>query len=95
MFRSLTYLIKEIDDLLVCGVDIDEVTLRVREVLTVCRQNNLTISPSKFKLGQQIKFAGFVVDASSGEVIIQPDPEKIWALQEVKHLKGSKSYTAF
>ena len=48
-----------------------------------CREHNLKVSRRKFKLGVKISFGGFVIDASSREVVVSPDPDRIQAIQRM------------
>ena len=43
----------------------------------MCRKYNLKISRQKFDLATKLSFAGFMIDASSGEVIVSLDPARL------------------
>ena len=69
---------KIVDDILVCGSSMDELLERVRQVLTRCREHNLTISKKKFYIGDEVKFAGHRI-AKDG---IRPDPDLVKSIPE-------------
>ena len=62
--------------------------IKLRKLLLMCRKYNLKVSRRKFKLGVKISFAGFVIDASNGEVVISPDPDRLQAIQKMESPKN-------
>ncbi len=75
---GLDYASKIVDDILVQAPTEEELRVRVRTVLERCRDLNMTISLRKFKIGQEVKFAGHVISAEG----VKPDKEKIKALSD-------------
>ena len=67
---------KIIDDILVCSKTKPELCKRAREVLTNCRECNITISKKKIEFGTSIEFAGYHLTPSGA----RPDDTKIKAL---------------
>ena len=48
------------------------------------RNFNVKIKTSKFRLGEEVKFEGFICGAGEERVYVQPDPEKNSALSNVQ-----------
>lgn len=69
---------KIVDDILIWAKTLQELFKRLRMVLLKCREIGLTISKKKVKIGQELKFAGFIVGTSG----IKPNPEKVEALSK-------------
>ena len=60
-------------------------------VMERCRDHNITLSASKAQVGQEVKFAGFMVGSEG----IKADPAKVEAIKEFpapKDLTNLKSY---
>ena len=64
---------KIVDDILIAAKTKEELFDRIKLVLEGCRKNGVTISRKKFRIGSEIKFAGFIVN----EAGVKPNPEKI------------------
>ena len=82
---------KLVDDYLITGDSILEITNRIREVLQNCRRHNLTISKRKFVIGKKIKFAGFHLSKDG----IEPDNAKTDAISKFptpKDVNGVRSF---
>ena len=58
-------IIKLVDDVLVFATTMETLIERIKEVLHKCKQNNITISKRKFRIGQRIKFAGFIRECAA------------------------------
>ena len=69
---------KIVDDILVWAEDYDELYERMRKILLKCQELGLTISEKKMQVGEEVKFAGFMVTSAG----IKPDPEKTKCLRE-------------
>ena len=68
--------IKLVDDILIHAQTLPILISRIKKVLDKCREHNLTISRKKFKVGNRVKFAGFIVSDKG----VAPDPERIAAI---------------
>ena len=69
---------KLVDDYLIMGDTIEQLTARIREILEKCRKQNLTISKQKFVIGRNIKFAGFNLSKDG----VEPDKAKTNAISQ-------------
>ena len=69
---------KIVDDILIHACSMETLFQRIRDVLQRCRKHGITISKKKMQIGQQVKFAGYLVSQHG----VQPDPEKIKAISE-------------
>ena len=65
------------DDVIVWASSIEELSERVRIVARRCQKLNIILSRKKFVMGEEIEFAGFVVNARG----VSPDPAQIAALK--------------
>ena len=70
------YLLKIVDDMLVQARDYQELWVRLREVLSRCREAGIKISRTKLAAGREILFAGFIISDKG----IKPNPEKVAAI---------------
>ena len=67
---------KLVDDILVYGKDQDELMGRIKQVFTRCEEWGITLSKEKHQLGNEVKFAGYVLNAEG----TKPDPDKVAAI---------------
>ena len=81
--RRVEGILKLVDDCLGGGKDVPALKIKLRELLLKCREHNLKVLRRKFEIGVKLAFVGFVIDASSGEVVISPDPGRIQAIQRM------------
>ena len=77
---DLEGVMKLVDDCLTGGRGVSELRKRLRAVLLRCREFNIKISKKKFHLGRVLAFGSFVIDGSSGELLIGPDPARVCLL---------------
>ena len=75
---GLNYVLKIVDDLLVCADTEEQLFERVREVLNRCRLAGIRVSRKKLHYGQSVKFAGFVFSDKG----VSPDPAKTAAIAD-------------
>ena len=66
--RGIEGVVKLVDDCLGKGVNPGDLKIRLRELLLNCWKHNIKVSKRKFVTGTRISFAGFVIDASGGEI---------------------------
>ena len=64
---------KLVDDILVVASNYEELFARVEAVLTACEENNITLKYSKFQMGNEVTFSGFLVSNEG----IKPTEERI------------------
>ena len=75
---GLTWAKKIVDDILLWARDYAELWPRIRIILDRCRHWNITVSLSKFEVGEKIFFAGCVITGEG----IYPDPAKTKAIRD-------------
>ena len=68
---------KIVDDGITAGSTLEQLEKRLRALLTSCRKHNVTLSEKKFKIGDDLKFAGHMIGAKG----IRPDPEKVASIR--------------
>ena len=64
---------KLVDDILVVASNYEELFARVEAVLAACQENNITLKYSKFEMGPEVTFSGFLVSSEG----IKPTEERI------------------
>jgi len=69
---------KIVDDILLQAPTQAKLFDRLEELLKACRNHNITLSLKKLQIGQEIKFAGYIVSQHG----IKPDPDKLAAIRE-------------
>ena len=74
------FTIKLVDDLLIHAKSITELMDRIRKVMQAMREAKITLSKKKFKIASKGKFGGMLVSDNG----IQPDPDRVAALTELK-----------
>ena len=52
---------KLVDDILLVGDDVPQLTERVQAVFKRCKENGITLSNTKHQVGSQVKFAGYII----------------------------------
>ena len=82
---------KLVDDILVQARTQDELLVRLRAVLSRCREHGIYISMRKLQFGQSVKYAGHIVD----EIGVRPDPEKLAAIRDFKSPTDLTSLRSF
>ena len=68
---------KLVDDGLTGARNLKHLEQRLRALLDSCREYSITLSPKKFKIGPEVKFAGHIIGADG----VKPDPEKIESIR--------------
>ena len=69
---------KLVDDVLVFGPTKEDLLETVRSVFEKCREWNITLAEKKLQFGNEIKFAGFILNESGSK----PDPDKLAAIKD-------------
>jgi hypothetical protein len=70
--------VKVVDDILVQAEDYGQLEERLKQVLERCRAARITLTKGKFYVGEEVKFAGFIIMGMG----IKPDPGKIRAISD-------------
>jgi hypothetical protein len=88
---DLGWLLKIVDDMLVQARTLEELFQRIRIVLQRCREFGIKLSLAKLAIGEEIKFAGFLV----GKNGVKPNPEKLAAVQDFPAPAGVSELRSF
>ena len=88
--QGLEGVLKLVDDCLAAGRNVEELEERLRGLLDRCREHNIKMLKREFKLGSSLGFGGFLIDGSSGEIQIGPDPARIETTQSMKVPESKK-----
>ena len=71
---------KIVDDVLISASDIITLEARIRAVLTKCKKNNVIASLKKFRISENVKFAGHIISAQG----VMPDPGRLKAIADFR-----------
>ena len=63
VITGVTGALKMIDDILSQASDVEEIEVRLRTVLNRCRELGVTVSQSKFHIGESVNFVGYKISA--------------------------------
>ena len=74
-FEGIEGLQKLIDDILLQGKTKEEVLEKMEEVFARCEEHGIMLAEGKIQVSRSVRFGGFLIDSSSGEVLITPDPD--------------------
>jgi len=88
---GLDYAQKIVDDVLLESHDLPSLLRRIRCVLTRAREHGLRISRKKLEIGENIKFAGYMIGPNG----VSPDPDKIKAIREFPTPKSVTDVRSF
>ena len=55
---------------------------KVEEVFTRCKKHGIMLAEGKIQVSRLVRFGGFLIDSSSGEVLITPDPDLLKDIRE-------------
>ena len=89
--EGLEWCMKIVDDIIIWATTPDEMWARINIVLERCKSHNITISRKKLEIGEEIEFAGHVINSKG----IRPDPSKFQAIRDFpapKNIKELRSY---
>ena len=67
-----------VDDILVTASSLDELFSKLKQILSRCRDQGLTISHKKLKISSKLSFAGYQISNNG----VQPDPDKVFAIRD-------------
>jgi transposase InsO family protein len=73
---GLPGVMKVVDDILVMGWDVDDLSKKLDVVLAACDKHDITLARHKFLVGDSVTFAGFVISKDG----VKPDPGKTSAI---------------
>merc|ERR1711954_185120 len=82
--RSIPEIQKNMDDLLLSEKNYKLLDPLIDRILSICREKNLKLKPSKFKIGLQVEFGGKVIKYSqtNKRVQITPSEQKVEELMD-------------
>jgi len=89
--RGLPGVLKIVDDVLIQAADEPELRERLITVLEACKSHGITLSRDKAAIGEEFKFAGFIVSASG----CRPDPAKLKAITAFPRPKDTTGVRSF
>ena len=69
---------KLVDDILMFGDSVEQLLDRVKAVFKRCKEHGITLSDAKYQVGNEVKFAGYVVSDKG----TRPDPDKVAAISQ-------------
>ena len=69
---------KLVDDILMLGDSVEQLLDRVKAVFKRCEEHGITLSETKYQVGREVKFAGYLVSDKG----TKPDPEKVAAISQ-------------
>ena len=75
-FSSLSQHFRLMDDILLFSNTLEGLLEKCRAFLDKCREYNLIVSPTKFEISEEIKYAGSIISSKG----IRPNPEFIMAI---------------
>jgi len=89
--EGFTWAKKIVDDILIWASNLEELSIRIRQVAERCKLLNIALSRSKMEIGDKISFAGLCISSTG----ITPDPEQVRALREFPRPKDTTGVRAF
>ena len=69
---------KLVDDILLYGDSAEELMDRIKSVFKRCEDHGITLSDTKYQVGKEVKFAGYLVSDTG----TKPDLEKVAAISQ-------------
>ena len=90
--RCKSWILKNMDDLLVSASTIKRLKNRIKYVLNICESSNAKLSPSKFNISTTVTFGGHQISScpETNNILIQPCMEK---LEAIKNLSEPRTKT--
>ena len=85
--RSIPEIQKNMDDLLLSEKNYKLLDPLIDRILSICREKNLKLNPSKFKIGPQVELGGTVIKYSESNKRVQITHSE----QKVKELMGKEA----
>ena len=82
---------KLVDDILVEGVDYEDLLKKIEEVLKKCLENNITISLHKMEIGEEVTFAGYKISKNG----VVPEEKRTQAITDFPVPKTKKDLKSF
>ena len=82
---------KIVDDILSHGKSLEDLKDKIVQIVKRCKDKKITLSRSKFKIGKQIKYAGYIVSERG----VEADPEKTAAITKFRKPECQKDVRSF
>ena len=78
--------LKNMDDVLICGRDMEDLKNKMHTFLGFCKEKNIKLNPSKFLISTEVEIGGCIISRETlGEsVFIEPKNNRIMALEELR-----------
>ena len=77
-----SFLLQEVNNLLVCANSLEELNRRLCKVLTLCSDNGVQLSRAKVEAGTCLTFAGMLLKVTNQGLEVALDPARIRAIKE-------------
>ena len=66
------------DDIILWASSLEELSLRINEIVSRCATSNVILSKKKFVIGDKISFAGYVISKDG----VKPDTSRVKAIKD-------------
>ena len=89
--------LKNMDDVLICGRDMEDLKNKMHTFLGFCKEKNIKLKPSKFLISTEVEFGGCIISRETlGEsVFIEPKNNRIMALEELRKPESKRDLQVF
>ena len=94
-----TNTLKNMDDWLIYGSDLDELEKKLTNLMDFCQEKNLKLNPSKLVISEEVEFGGSIISAETIQkeevIFIDPKNKRIKAFSELKKPTTKKECQVF
>ena len=91
--------LKNMDDWLLFGKTLEELQLKLQNLMQFCKDKNLKLNPTKLIISEEVEFGGSVISSETVEkenvIFIGPKDRRIKAFQELKKPTTKKEVQIF
>ena len=91
--------LKNMDDWLLFGKTLDELQLKLENLMQFCKEKNLKLNPEKLLVSEEVEFGGSVISSETVEkeniIFIGPKDKRIKAFSELKKPTTKKEVQIF
>ena len=89
--------LKNMDDVLICGVGMEDLKEKMHTFLDFCKTKNIKLKPSKFRIATEVEFGGCIISRETLEesVFIEPKNNRILALEELRKPESKRDLQVF
>ena len=85
------------DDVLICGRDMEDLGNKMHTFLDFCKEKNIKLKPSKFRIATEVEFGGCIISRETLEesAFIEPKNNRILALEELRKPQTRRDLQVF